>query len=97
MKKFLSIGLLALTLTASAHAAQVFVRFGPPPPPPRQVMVMRPGPRHVWLPGYYRWQGNRYSWVNGYWAVPPRHRAAWVPGQWMPQRGGYVWMNGYWH
>lgn len=96
MKKIFFIGLLALALTASANAAQVFVRFGPPPPPPRQVMVMRPGPRHVWLPGYYRWHGNRYSWTNGYWALPPRHRTVWMPGQWVPQRGGYVWMNGYW-
>jgi len=96
MKKLLSIGAFALALTAgTASAAEVFVRFGPPPPP-REVIVARPGPRHVWVPGYYTWTGHRYRWVNGYWAMPPRSRAVWVPGAWQPRRGGHVWVSGYW-
>lgn len=96
MKRFLSIGVLALGLSvAGANAAEVFVRFGPPPPP-REVVVIRPGPRHVWVPGYYAWSGRHYNWVRGYWAIPPRHRAAWVPGYWAPRRGGHIWVSGYW-
>ncbi len=96
MKRFLAIGAFALALTTSgANAAGVFVRIAPPPPP-REVVVVRPGPRHVWVPGYYRWHHDHYTWVNGYWSVPPRHRAAWVPGHWVPRRGGYVWVAGYW-
>ena len=95
MKKLLSLGIFALALAAGEANAAVFVRFGPPAPP-REVVVVRPGPRHVWVPGYYGWNRGRYHWVNGYWAMPPRHRAAWVPGYWTPQRGGYVWVPGYW-
>jgi hypothetical protein len=71
--------------------------FGPPPPPRSAYNWGRcPSPRHVFVPGHYVWRGNRYRWVNGYWAVPPRARAVWVPGYWRPQRGGYVFVNGYW-
>lgn len=95
MKRFFSLAVFALALTGAANAAGVFVRFGPPPPP-RQVVVMRPGPRYVWVPGYYRCNGRRYTWVNGYWTLPPRHRTAWVPGYWKQRRGGFVWVGGYW-
>lgn len=94
MKRFFCIGLFALSLTAVA-GADVFVRFGPPPPR-REVVVVRPSPRHVWVPGYYRYQGNRYAWTSGRWMAPPRARAVWVPGYWAPRRGGYVWVGGYW-
>lgn len=97
MKKLFAIGLFALTLSAggAANAAEVFVRFGPPPPP-REVVVVRPGPRHVWVPGYYRWVGARYVWAPGYWAVPPRPGVAWVPGRWAHRHHGYAWVGGYW-
>jgi hypothetical protein len=97
MKRFLTIGILAIGLAAgAAHAGELFVRFGPPPPPRREIVVVRPGPRYVWVPGYYRWAGGRYIWNRGYWALPPRHRAVWVPGYWTPRHGGYVWVAGYW-
>lgn len=96
MKKIFGIGLFAFALSVgTASAAEVFVRFGPPPPP-REVVVVRPSARHVWVPGYYRWVGARYVWAPGYWAVPPRHRTVWVPGYWTPRRGGHVWVEGYW-
>jgi hypothetical protein len=28
---------------------------------------LRPAAGRVWVPGYYRWTGNRYVWVEGYW------------------------------
>jgi hypothetical protein len=96
MKKFFAIGVFALALAAGvANAAEIFVRFGPPPPP-REVIAVRPGPRYVWVPGYYRYTGRHYGWVKGYWAKPPRPHARWVPGYWTPRRGGHVWVGGYW-
>jgi hypothetical protein len=97
MKKFFSVGILALALAiGEANAAEVFVRFGPPPPPRREFIVRRPSLRHVWVPGYYRWAGHHYVWTNGYWAMPPRPHAVWVPGYWQARRGGQVWIGGYW-
>lgn len=95
MKKFLSIAVFALALSAGASAADVFVRIGPPAPP-REVITVRPSPRHAWIPGYYEWRGNRYTWVRGYWTVPPHPRAVWVPGRWVHRHHGYVWVGGYW-
>jgi len=96
MKRLLFTTVFAVALVApAAHAAGVYVRFGPPPPV-REVIVARPGPRHVWVPGYYRWSGARYAWAPGYWAMPPRPRAVWVPGYWAHRPGGHIWIAGYW-
>ena len=97
MKRIIAAGIFALTLAAGAAEARggPYALFGPPPPP-YEVMMMRPGPYHVWVPGYYRWTGNHYRWVRGRWMKPPRHRAVWMPGYWAPQRGGWVFVGGYW-
>lgn len=96
MKKMIAAGIFALTLAAGvAEARGGHPRYGPPPPP-YEMMVSRPGPRHVWVPGHYRWTGNRYKWVRGRWIRAPRPNAVWMPGFWAPQRGGYVFMGGYW-
>lgn len=96
MKQILLTVIFGAALAAGeAQAASVYVRFGPPAPA-REVVVVRPSPRHVWVPGYYRWHGGRYAWASGYWAVPPRPRAVWVPGYWAHQPRGYVWIGGYW-
>ncbi len=96
MKRILLSAIFGIAMAAcEVQAAGVYVRFGPPPPV-REVVVGRPGPRHVWVPGYYRWYGARYAWAPGYWAAPPRPRAVWVPGYWAHQPRGYVWIGGYW-
>jgi hypothetical protein len=96
MKKLLFTALFAGALMIpAANAADVYVRFGPPRPP-REVVVVRPSPRHVWVPGAYRWNAGRYDWNRGYWAMPPRPRAAWVPGYWAHRPGGHFWVAGYW-
>ena len=95
MKRIIAFGILALSLMTGAANAEVAIRIGPPPPP-REVMVVRPSPRHVWIQGHYRWTGNRYVWDRGYWTVPPRDRAVWVPGRWDRRNGGHFWIQGYW-
>jgi hypothetical protein len=96
MKRILGLSVLALMLgAAAAPAAEVFIRIGPPRPP-REVVVVRPGPNYVWIPGYYRWSGERYIWVAGRREMPPRPHAHWVPGHWHHHHRGYVWVEGYW-
>ena len=95
MKRMIAAGFLALSMMTGAANAEVSIRFGPPPPP-REVMIAQPGPRHVWVQGHYRWNGNRYVWERGYWSVPPRGRSAWVPGRWERRNGGNFWIQGYW-
>jgi hypothetical protein len=92
--------LLAATLIlASACAPAVYgrayVRVGPPAPIV-EVHGVRPGAHYVWIPGYYRWGGAAYVWVNGRWTRPPRGRSAWVPGHWTHNRRGWFFVEGRW-
>jgi hypothetical protein len=96
MRTLLSTLLLGTSLAIGAANAQVYVRVGPPPPPPREVVTVRPGPRHVWVPGSYRWDGNRYYWQAGNWMVPPGRYHRWIPGHWVNSRRGYYWVDGHW-
>jgi len=66
-----------------------------PPPPRQEVIGAKPGPRYVWMPGYWTWQ-NQWVWTSGYWARQPHPRAVWVRGHWRPHRGGYMWVPGHW-
>ena len=45
----------------------------PPPPPPRYERHSRARSGHAWVGGHWRWQGQRYVWIPGYWAKAPRH------------------------
>ncbi len=86
----------ALSLVvASAANAYVVIRVAPPEPR-HEVIITRPGPNHVWVPGYWRWSGREYAWVGGTWQLPPRPHAAWVPGHYRRVRGGHVWIEGRW-
>jgi hypothetical protein len=86
-----------VVLAASLSAgAQIVVRIGPPPPHPVEVVPPPPHPGWVWQPGYHRWDGARYVWVPGRYAVPPRPGVRWVPGHWANRGGGYVWVEGHW-
>ena len=80
----------------------------PPPPPGRiyvrtappvyqtEVIGVAPGPEFVWVPGYHRWEGERYVWVAGRWDRPPHPRAKWVAGRWRHDRNGWFWVEGRW-
>lgn len=72
MKTFLKISAVTLPLLfAMPSFAQVRwgvdLHFGTPPPQ-REVIVERPYPEAVWVPGYYNYYpGHRYSWNPGFW------------------------------
>lgn len=95
MKKWMLALAATALLGASSAFAQVVVRVAPPAPIV-EVRPVAPSPRHVWIGGYHRWDGHRYVWVGGRWALPPRRGGVWVPGRWAPRPGGYVWVGGHW-
>lgn len=73
--------------------------FYPPPPPPLRPDApfgRPPGPRHVWRPGHWRWNGRSYVWVPGGWVVRPR-RGAWRQGRWVRRGGRWVWIEPGWY
>ena len=96
MHKLLLMSVLGLGLGIGAsQAAEVVVQVGPP----RAIVehrVPRPGPRHVWIAGYHRWDGHAYVWEPGRWEVPPREHAVWVAPRWQHRHDGYVFVEGRW-
>lgn len=78
-----------------APAEEIIVREAPPPLRV-DVMLARPSPRHVWIAGYWHWQGNGYGWVRGHWVLPPREGAVWVAPHFEARAGGSVFITGFW-
>ncbi len=100
MKKWvtpwIAAAVLAGALVASpALAARVYVKVAPPAPI-TEVRVVAPGPGHIWIPGFHRWDGRAYIWTPGRWDLPPRPGVAWVAGHWRHARHGWYWVEGHW-
>ena len=87
--------ILAGALAFQAPAADVYIRVGPPHEV-REQRGPRPGRDHVWIPGYYRWDGNRHVWVSGRWELPPRPHARWERHRWVHRHEGWVLVEGHW-
>ncbi len=59
------------------------------PPPPR-------GPRLVWQPGHWQWNGAEYVWNEGRWLPQRVVTQRWEPGQWVDRGGRWVWVEPGW-
>jgi hypothetical protein len=66
-----------------------------PPALIAEVVIVSPGPGHVWVAGYWGWSVGRYHWVPGHW-VKARPGRAWVPGRWEQRGHRWVWRRGHW-
>jgi hypothetical protein len=68
------------------------------PPPPRVEIIpgVAPSPNHVWIPGYWMWNGTTFVWISGGWHPRPRPGAVWVQGRWERRGNGWSWIYGYW-
>jgi WXXGXW repeat (2 copies) len=86
---------IAVAPACAAPAGRVYVRVGPPASIVER-RIVAPSAAHIWLPGFYRWDGRAYIWVPGRWELPPRARAAWVPGHWVHSRHGWYFVDGHW-
>lgn len=97
MKKFFLPIVCGLLITAGIAQAQIAIRIGPPASR-REVIPPRPREHRdwVWQRGYNRWDGQRYAWVPGTYAAPPRRGARWVPGHYRHTPRGYFWVEGRW-
>ena len=68
------------------------------PEPPATVKVgpngAAPSADHMWLPGCWIWQQNRYAWRPGYWTQG--HQGwDWVPDHYVWTPSGYIFVDGY--
>ena len=67
----------------------------PPPPLRTEVVLVRPSPRHVWVPGYWVYETS-YVWVPGAWILPPEPAAVWVAPRVEMRSGVSIFVSGYW-
>lgn len=95
----LTLALVFTALIGSAGAVQALPRIYipvPPPPPIVEVRPVAPGPRHIWIEGYHRWDNGAYTWVPGHWERRPRAHSVWVRGHYVHGRRGWYWVPGRW-
>lgn len=105
-KRFAAFSVLLATLVsvlafppAASARVQVGIRVYAPLPPMRHERVLvRPGARYVWVPGYWSWQPYRrhYVWVGGRWLVPPRPHVVWVAPRVVYRHHHPYYYGGYW-
>ena len=81
------------------EAEEVVYVADPPPEARVEIIPVRPGPAHVWIPGRwaYQQQAKAYVWRPGVYRRirHPSHRY-WVRGAWRSTPGGYVYSPGHW-
>jgi len=73
-----------------------YVEVGVAPPP--LIVEQRPLPPsalHIWIDGYWHWNG-RYVWERGHWGVPPRGHATWIAPRYERHDHGYRYAPGHW-
>lgn len=96
-----AIATFLVSTLAFAPPAQAYVsiRVDVPPPPLRhEVVIVRPGPRHICVPGYWDWAPVRheYVWVPGVWRIPPHRHAIWVGPRWVHRYHHTYYIRGHW-
>ena len=79
---------------ADAEASEV--NYLPEPPATVEVgpNIAAPSADHIWLPGSWIWQQNRYGWRAGYWSKGNQDWN-WVPDHYVWTPRGYVFVDGY--
>ena len=95
MRRLLLTALIGLGVGMGSAHAEIVIRLRPPISV-HEHRTFRPSPRHVWIAGYHRWDGNAYVWTSGRWEVPPREHAVWIAPRWQHRRDGYVFVEGRW-
>ena len=67
-----------------------------PPPPQQETQPPSPGAGHVWVPGFWQWNGSRHVWSAGHWAEPPQTGMTWQAPKWENRAGHWQFEEGKW-
>ena len=90
----LAVFVLAAGLALPAWA-QPMAPYQPVPQVLEEAVPPSPGPRMMWEPGHWHWNGGGYVWIPGHYIRAWRH-AHFVPGHWADRRGAWVWVPSHW-
>jgi hypothetical protein len=66
------------------------------PAPKYEAPPPAPSHRHIWVPGYWAWQGGKHIWLEGHWAMPPHPGYVWEPARWAQENGAWMFYDGHW-
>lgn len=83
----------AVLAPVAGQAAELII--GVAPPAERVEVIPRARVGYVWSPGYWRWNGHRHVWVNGYY-VRERTGWHWRPAHWVAYGPRWHYVPGYW-
>jgi hypothetical protein len=67
--------------------------------PPAVIVEQRPSQPsggHIWIDGYWHWDGGQYAWQEGQWALPPHENFIWVAPRYERHEQGYRYTPGQW-
>lgn len=82
--------------SALAIATPVTTATVAPPTNVQEAQPPSPGPRYVWVAGFWNWNGTQYAWVPGRWELPPEQSDGWDPPQWERDGSNYRYRPGRW-
>lgn len=95
------IGMALASALGAAALAQPMPAYPPgwqaPPPPPVEVVPAAPGAAYIWVPGHWHWNGYRYFWARGHYAIRQATWHHWVDGHWAVVYGHWAWVPGHWN
>jgi len=88
----------ALLLSAGVAMAQPYAPppYAPVPPPQVEIVPAPPGPRMLWEPGHWQWNGAAYVWIRGRYIAAARRYHHWVEGFWARRGPRWVWAPAHW-
>ena len=67
-----------------------------PPAPRNEAQPARPSASHIWVAGYWDWQGDAYTWAPGTWMLPPEPQTVWVAPRYEQRSGVSIYITGFW-
>ena len=103
-KAWMAISAAALTLALGAPAYaekhhRVEIRVVTVAPPAPRIVATReasPSSDFVWTDGYWDYNANGWTWMNGRWVRPPEVGVTWVKPEYIQIEKGYRYVPGHW-
>jgi hypothetical protein len=105
-KSLAGAAVLALALPASAQfrahvdiplpGLEVRIGHRAPPPLRHEVVAYRPSSAHVWVSGFWHWNGYDWTWIPGHWERPSYRGARWIAARYRSDAGRWIYEPGHW-
>ena len=95
MKTILLLIIATISINISL-AQEVKSPLKPPIDVEKEIKPEAPYEEAVWVKGHWKWVGNKYDWVDGYF-VEKKEGHSWVDGSWgRTNKLTWVFNDGYW-